>query len=83
MSQVGLEDVIMVIPGHTRLLFMTDCMVFKLSSKSIFTDRSKAVLLLRIIFCYLCFVFVMLYCLFIAAMWSPAGKMLTAWLCYM
>ena len=25
-------------------------------------------------FCYLCFVFGMLFCLFIAAMWSPAGK---------
>ena len=25
-------------------------------------------------FCYLCFVFVMLSCLFVAALWSPAGK---------
>ena len=25
-------------------------------------------------FCYLCFVSVMLSCLFIAALWSPAGK---------
>ena len=25
-------------------------------------------------FCYLCIVFAMLSCLFIAAMWSPAGK---------
>ena len=24
--------------------------------------------------CYLCFVFVMVPCLFIAALWSPAGK---------
>ena len=31
-------------------------------------------------FCYLCFVFVMLSCLFIAALWSPAGKGLTFWL---
>ena len=28
-------------------------------------------------FCYLCFMFVMLSCLFIAALWSPAGKGLT------
>ena len=28
-------------------------------------------------FCYLCFVFVMLSCLFIAALWSPAGIGLT------
>ena len=29
--------------------------------------------------CYLCLVFVMLSCLFIAALWSPAGKELTSW----
>ena len=33
-------------------------------------------------FCYLCvmFVFVMPYCLFLAALLSPAGKGLTSWL---
>ena len=31
-------------------------------------------------FCYLCFTFGMLSCLFIAALWSPAGKGLTTWL---
>ena len=31
-------------------------------------------------FCYLCFVFVMLSGLLIAALWSPAGKGLTSWL---
>ena len=30
--------------------------------------------------CFLCFVFLMLSCLFIAALWSPAGKGLTYWL---
>ena len=30
-------------------------------------------------FCHLCFVFVMFSCLFIAALWSPAGKGLTSW----
>ena len=30
--------------------------------------------------CYLCIVFVMLSRLFIAALWSPAGKGLTSWL---
>ena len=29
-------------------------------------------------FCYLCFVSVMLSCLFIAVLWSPAGKELTS-----
>ena len=32
------------------------------------------------LFCYLCFVSVMLLCLFIATLWSPAGKGLTSWL---
>ena len=40
---------------------------------SIFTDHSKAMFLLSILSC-LCFmiVFVMLSCLFLAALWSPA-----------
>ena len=33
--------------------------------------------------CYLCLVFVMLSRLFIAALWSPAGKWLTFGLCVM
>ena len=33
-------------------------------------------------FCYLCLVFVMLTCLFIAALWSPAGKGLASWLLF-
>ena len=45
-----------------------------------FTDRSNAVLLFVDPFCYICFVFVMLSCLFIAALWSPAGKGQTSWL---
>ena len=32
--------------------------------------------------CYLCFVFVMLSRLFIAALWSPAGEGLTSWLLF-
>ena len=47
---------------------------------SIFTDRSKAVLLLWILFYYVCFMFIMLSCLFLSASWSPAGKGLTSWL---
>ena len=33
-------------------------------------------------FSYLCLVFVMLSRLFIAALWSPNGKMLTSWLLF-
>ena len=33
--------------------------------------------------CYLCLVFVMLSCLFIAALWSPEGKGLASWLLFM
>ena len=45
-----------------------------------FTDRSKAVLLLWIfcvfsVLCLLC----LCACLFICALWSPAGKGLTSW----
>ena len=48
--------------------------MFKLSS-NLLTDSSKAVLLLCVLFCYLClFVFVVPSCLFIAALWSPAGQ---------
>ena len=32
--------------------------------------------------CHLCLVFVMLSRLFIAALWSPAGKELTSWLLF-
>ena len=32
--------------------------------------------------CYLCLVFFMLSRLFIAALWSPAGKGLTSWLLF-
>ena len=32
--------------------------------------------------CYLCLVFFMLLRLFIAALWSPAGKRLTSWLLF-
>ena len=33
--------------------------------------------------CYICLVFVMLSILFIATLWSPAGKGLTSWLLFM
>ena len=32
--------------------------------------------------CYLCLVFIMLSRLFIAALWSPAGKGLNSWLLF-
>ena len=48
------------------------------SAVNVFTDRSKAVLLLWII-CE-CLVFFMLSRLFIADVWSPAGKGVTSWL---
>ena len=48
----------------------------------LFTDRSKAVLLLSIICVFLCLAFVMLSRPFIAALWSPAGKGLISWLLF-
>ena len=48
-----------------------------------FTDHSKAVLLLWIfyVFSVLCLLFLCV-CLFICALWSPAGKGLTSWLSF-
>ena len=56
--------------------------LFKSSSK-IFTDRSKAVLLLRIIQ-VISDVRLLCFCarLFIVALWSPAGKGPTSWLSF-
>ena len=51
---------------------------------SFFNDRSKVsvqgVTSFVDHFCYLCFLFVMLSCLFIAVLWSPGGKGLASWL---
>ena len=49
-------------------------------SSHFLTDRSKALLLLQIIFviCGLC-LSVILSCLFLAALWSPAWEGLTSW----
>ena len=48
-----------------------------------FTDHSKAVLLLWIIYVYFCLVFVMLsFTSVFDALWSPAGKGLTSWLSF-
>ena len=53
-----------------------------LSLPVFFTDRSKGVLFYGSFFLYLCvmFLFVMLSCLFLAALWSPAVNGLTSWL---
>ena len=47
-----------------------------------FFDRYGTVLLLWIFFIYSCFTFafVVLPCLFLATLWSPAGKGLASWL---
>ena len=47
-----------------------------------FTDLSKAVRLLWIICVFICLLFVMISRLFIAALWSPAGKGLNSWLLF-
>ena len=56
--------------------FRGDCNRFKPSSEY-FTDRSKAVLLLWIVFVSYASV---LSCLFLVVLWSPAGKWPTSWL---
>ena len=49
-----------------------------------FTDRSKAVLLLWIFYVFCSVLCLLCLCarLFICALWSPAGKGLTAWLSF-
>ena len=51
-------------------------------SSNFLNGRSNAVLLLWILFCYLCFVFVfvLLSCLSLAALWPSTGKGLASWL---
>ena len=49
---------------------------------NIFTDRSKVVLLFVEHLHSLCLVLAMLLRLFIAALWSPAGKGLSSWLSF-
>ena len=53
----------------------------KTSSNYFHTDHSKTVFFVDL-FCYLCFtfVFISMSCLFLAPLWSPAGKGLTSWL---
>ena len=57
--------------------------VYEPSSKIFFTDRSKAVLLLSIIY-FISVLFLLCFhaLLFIDALWSPVGKGLTSWLSF-
>ena len=63
------------IPGQINVWYMKS-----IKHKYIYTERSKAVLLLLISCVFLCLVFLMRSCLFTAAFWSPAGKGLNSWL---
>ena len=55
---------------------------FKPSSKSIFYSPFQGGTSFVDHLCYLCLMFVMLSRLFIATLWSPAGKGLTFWLSF-
>ena len=46
----------------------------------VFVAEQASLSIILLDFDYLCFLFFMLSCLFIAALWSPAGKGLTSWL---
>ena len=65
----------MLFPDHTHLLFLSPPVKY-------LTDRSRAVLILWIIYVisilFLCF----RTRLFINALWSPVGKGLTSWLSF-
>ena len=64
-------------PLFNKLLFKLQTSFIQMNFITFFTGPSKAVLLLWIFFLHLYFVLV---CLFLAALWSPAGKGLTSWL---
>ena len=67
--------------GKTLALCVFDaqteaCVLYTQTNASVYTFESKERDVCIVVghFCYLCFVFVMLSYLFIAALWSPAGK---------
>ena len=66
----------MAFPGHTH--FSIDERIHQKSVKEL-TESANVALLFWTLF-YLCFmfVFVMLACLFLTVLWSPAGKGLTS-----
>ena len=69
MAQIGKQ---------TAILFV----LFIVTNKKIKMKNSESDIRASFVdhYCYLGFVFVMLSCLVIAALWSPAGKGLTFWL---
>ena len=72
-------------PTETKVVIFTKKKIswFKPSNK-IFTDRSKAVLLLWIFYVFFSVLCLLCLCtrLFICALWSPAGKGLASWLSF-
>ena len=72
MPWVCLQFVIVVFPDHIHLLFPLSCL-FSRAGLNEFHGGTTFV-------DHLSFVFLMLSRLFIAALWSPAGKGLTSWL---
>ena len=76
-SEIGSQDLynVKLRQSQPRLIYLI---------KIFFTDRSKAVRLLWIIhvISVVCLLFFRA-CLFIVALWSPAGKGLTSWLSFM
>ena len=71
-----------VLKKFKNILFLKNCS-WKIPVIFSLTVPIKAVLLLWILFCYLCFIFVfVILSIPYAAFWSPAGKGLTFWLSY-
>ena len=64
----------LIIPTFNKLLLKLQTYFIKMNLITFLTGPSKAVLLLWIFFC------ICILCLFLAALWSPAGKELTSWL---
>ena len=55
---------------------MLNCRLLQIISGALWVIRALQEILLWIIISYLCFVFVILFCLLVEALWSPAGEVI-------
>ena len=68
--------------GVSTFCFSDQCHFNHVDFRKRFLEYSQGGISLVNQLCYLCLVFHMRSCLFIAALWSPEGKELTSWLLF-
>ena len=57
---------------------MLNCRLLQIIGGALWVIRALQEILLWIIISYVCFVFVILSCLLVEALWSPAGKVISS-----